>query len=461
MVKSKLDQGKLIKSIQQVLREKKLHLKIENDKQKSQLISDLSLKIHQSSELKEIIEIAVYGIQKILKSQLVTAYKITDSKQIEMIAQAKSLDLSGEYCQILEFDAITQQTVVTITNNENNSSRISVAIHLADPNTVNENRLWGILTADYPHPIDLTSEDIDLLENIVIQLGISIQQASLLQQLREDIKVRQKAQQDLAIAQHELREINKDLESRIQQRTEKLLETNQRLQINTAELQRSNQELEQYAYVASHDLRGPLRKIHSYSGLLIRRYGGQLDERADSYINSIQSNVNYMTQLISDLLEYSRIGKGQIEKEPVPLNDVLKKVLQNLDDLIRSSEACIMVNNHLPVIQGNLSQLRQLFQNLLENSLKYRSELSPEITIDFTSQDKSWQISICDNGIGIDPQFSERIFKIFQRLHLKEEYEGTGIGLAICKRVVEHHGGKIWIESQLGEGSIFYIELPK
>lgn len=233
----------------------------------------------------------------------------------------------------------------------------------------------------------------------------------------------------------------------------------QQLKALNTELVRSNQELEQFAYIASHDLREPLRKIKSYTDLLVKRYQGQLDEKADKYIAYITNGAERMQALITDLLTYSRVGKGELPKEPIDLHSVLHQTLSDLSRAIRENKAVITATP-LPTVNGNPRQMGQLLQNLISNAIKYRSTQSPEIQIKAVRQDHYWTISVQDNGIGIDPQFAERIFVIFQRLHAKDEYDGTGIGLAICKKIIERHGGQIWIESKLGRGTTFFFTLP-
>ncbi|MGF1515004.1 MAG: ATP-binding protein [Elainellaceae cyanobacterium] len=237
-------------------------------------------------------------------------------------------------------------------------------------------------------------------------------------------------------------------------------QSEQQLEQLNQELKRSNQELEHFAYIASHDLREPLRKIRSYSDLLVRRYEGELDERADKYIGYITDGTMRMMNLINDLLEYSRVGRGKLKAKSLPLETLLCQVIGDLQSQIEASQAEIHIHPDLPTVQGNEVQLRQLLQNLIGNSLKYRSDEAPKVFIDAAPVDKFWQISLSDNGIGIDPEFAERIFVVFQRLHVREAYEGTGIGLAVCKRIVEHHGGKIWVDSKVGKGSTFRFTLP-
>jgi PAS domain S-box-containing protein len=233
----------------------------------------------------------------------------------------------------------------------------------------------------------------------------------------------------------------------------------QALQQLTLDLQRSNQELEQFAYVASHDLQEPLRAITSYTQLLAKRYQGQLDEKADKYIYYVVDGATRMQQLIQDLLAYSRVGRYELKQQPTDCNAVLQQVQQNLQAAIAESNAVLTIDP-LPTIFADTVQVMQLFQNLVGNALKYRGDAPPTIRVSARQQSKAWVFSVQDNGIGIEPQYAERIFEIFQRLHTRREYEGTGLGLAICKKIVERHHGHLWVESQLGQGALFCFALP-
>jgi PAS domain S-box-containing protein len=227
-----------------------------------------------------------------------------------------------------------------------------------------------------------------------------------------------------------------------------------------AELKRSNAELEQFAYVASHDLQEPLRMVASYTQLLGRRYEAKLDQDAREFMSYIVDGATRMKQLIEDLLAYSRVGtKGQ-EFKPVALEAPLRRALFNLRAGIEEAGAAVTYDP-LPTAHGDEVQLGQLLQNLVGNALKFRSNSVPRIHIGVSEKNSEYQIEVRDNGIGIEPQYYERIFMVFQRLHNKGEYPGTGIGLAICKKVVERHGGRIWVESRAGAGSSFFFTLPK
>jgi PAS domain S-box-containing protein len=234
----------------------------------------------------------------------------------------------------------------------------------------------------------------------------------------------------------------------------------EQLALKAQELTRSNEELERFAYVASHDLQEPLRMVASYLQLLERRYDEQLDSAAKEFITFAVDGAARMKTLINDLLAYSRVNtKGQ-PFEQTNFNDVIQRVLMNLQPSITENQAKI-TSDDLPVIAADETQISQVFQNLIANAIKFRDERPPKIHIGIENFDAHWQFSVRDNGIGIEPEFFERIFVIFQRLHTRNEYSGTGIGLAISQRIVERHGGRIWIESKPGEGSTFFFTLPK
>jgi PAS domain S-box-containing protein len=226
------------------------------------------------------------------------------------------------------------------------------------------------------------------------------------------------------------------------------------------ELTRSNAELEQFAYVASHDLQEPLRMVASYTQLLARRYDDRLDKDAREFMAYIVDGASRMKQLIEDLLAYSRVGTKGIDFKRVSAEAALRRALFNLRSAIDETGA-VVTHDPMPTLPADEVQLGQLLQNLIGNALKFRSPAAPRVHIQTMESELDWQFEVRDNGIGIEPQYYERIFMVFQRLHNKGEYPGTGIGLAICKKVVERHGGRIWVESRPGEGSSFFFTLPK
>jgi len=285
-----------------------------------------------------------------------------------------------------------------------------------------------------------------------------------------DITERQKAEEH----KQELLEMEKQLTEELSATNEELMATTEELKTANEELiitqnhltdmveklKTSNRELEQFAYVASHDLQEPLRMVGSFTQLLKRRYKGKMDEDADDYIDFIIDGAQRMKDLIDDLLAFSRLNTQAREFEPVIMDVALNDVLNNLKTSITYNKAHISYDS-LPVVKADPSQINQLLQNLIANAIKFCGEGPPRIHISAEEQKEQWLFYVKDEGIGIDPQYQEQIFRIFKRLHTREEYEGTGIGLAICKRIVERHNGKIWVESELWKGSTFYFELPK
>lgn len=295
-------------------------------------------------------------------------------------------------------------------------------------------------------------------------------------------------------AEEELMRYRDHLECLVEERTTELTRTNEQLQQEVlerkqteakleetvAELARSNVELEQFAYVASHDLQEPLRMVASYMQLLAERYKGKLDASADEFIGYAVDGANRMKALLDDLLTYSRVGTRGMSLESTDCLAVLEDVLANLQVAIKESGA-VITHDVLPTIMADASQFVQLFQNLVSNAIKFRSKEPPRLHIsaksiaeggrrkaglkseirNLKSEIKDgWLFSVRDNGIGIEPEYAERIFQIFQRLHTRTEYSGTGVGLAICKKIVERHGGHIWVESEPGRGSTFYFTMP-
>jgi signal transduction histidine kinase len=304
-----------------------------------------------------------------------------------------------------------------------------------------------------------THDDQIVLTTLANQIAVAIENARLYSHLQRTLAA--------------LRQAHDELETRVIQRTADLAQANQALEEEikvrkhaeevihqyTRELERSNQELQQFAYVASHDLQEPLRMVSSYLQLLERRYREQLSDDARDFIDFAVDGAKRMQALIDDLLAYSRVGTRGKPFTPVALDQVVEHAVSNLGIALRETQATV-VYGELPVVEGDSTQLVQLFQNLIGNALKFHSNQPPRIRIIDCRQNGMAEISVADNGIGIDPDYAERIFLIFQRLHTREEYPGNGIGLAICKRIIERHGGKIWVDSKPGSGSTFHFTLP-
>ena len=225
------------------------------------------------------------------------------------------------------------------------------------------------------------------------------------------------------------------------------------------ELARSNADLEQFAYVASHDLQEPLRMVTAYTQLLAERYRGKLDENADKFIGYASEGAQRMQVLIQDLLAFSRVGRNGLVSGNVDCNSVMEEVLQTLTAAIQESGATV-THGDLPAVWADRTQVAQIFQNLIGNAIKFRGTAPPVISMQAEKADQRWLFRVSDNGIGIAPEYAQNIFVVFQRLHARSEYAGNGIGLAICKKIVERDGGRIWVESQSGSGSTFKFTLP-
>jgi PAS domain S-box-containing protein len=248
-------------------------------------------------------------------------------------------------------------------------------------------------------------------------------------------------------------------EAELRQTAEELARSNSELMRLTDELARSNSELEQFTHVASHDLQEPLRMVSSYTQLLARRYSGRLDEDADEFIAYAVDGANRMQGLIEDLLAYARVGSRGRELEPVDLQAIVTQLLESMSATLADSGGRVQVGE-LPMVMADPTQIRQLFQNLIGNAVKYRRDEPLLVEVSAELQDGDWTFRVRDNGIGFESQYAEQVFSMFKRLHTRVEYEGTGIGLAICKKIVDRHGGNIWAESEPGQGSTFAFTIP-
>ena len=245
----------------------------------------------------------------------------------------------------------------------------------------------------------------------------------------------------------------------VERRNRELRRVKERLEETNRELEASNERLEQFAYAASHDLQEPLRMVTSYLTLVEDRYGDELDEDGQEFIDYAVDGAERMRQMIDGLLAYSRVETQGEPFEPVDLETVLADVRQDLELRLEERDATVEVDG-LPTVEGDGHQLRQLFQNLLSNAVTYSGDDPPRIRVTAERNGSGWAVSVADDGIGIDPADQERIFEVFQRLHGREGHDGTGIGLAMCRRIVERHGGEISVDSEPGEGATFTVTLP-
>lgn len=437
LVKRKLTGDVLCRTIDSAIGQASLQKQLEKSQQQQQLLATTALQIRRFLDLAEILDATVTQVRRLLNCDRVVIYQFNPDMSGTIVAESvgknwkTSLDSqitdtcfqsrgATEYRQgrkqVLSniYEAGLSDCHLNLLEEFEVKANLVVPIVQVEREREQEfDRLWGLLICHQcDRPRQWQEDEINLLEGLATQIGIAIQQA----------------------------ELYKTLNLRVQ------------------ELARSNQDLEHFAYVASHDLREPLRKIKSFIELLAEDYRGQLDPTADKYINYIARGAERMQALISDLLTYSRVGKGELVLGPTDLNLLLERVKTDLSLIIEENNATI-VGDFLPIVEANPQLLDRVLQNLIANSLKFRSEADPIIKISARQQNGEWLISVCDNGIGIHPKYQERIFVIFQRLHGREKYPGTGLGLAICQKIIQRHGGRIWVESEPGKGSTFYFTL--
>jgi signal transduction histidine kinase len=345
---------------------------------------------------------------------------------------------------------------------------LPVRSYLAAPVVARSGEVIGGLFFGHEEAGVFTERSGRIIESITAQAAIAIENARLYTGMHSELTERRRAQE-------ELRELTETLEERVKDRTAKLEEANinlkhqieersraeRRLELANAALLASNRELQDFAYVASHDLQEPLRKIKTFGDLLRIEGSENLDRQSADYLDRMQSSASRMTDLISGLLEYSRIKTRGQPFECIDLNEVMDSVLSDLEVSVQESNARIEVDS-LPEIEADPVQMRQLFQNLISNALKFRkADMAPHVRISAAQEkDGLWCLTFRDNGIGFESEHAERIFSPFQRLHSRGDYEGTGMGLAICRRIVERHNGRIDAEGRLGEGATFVVHLP-
>ncbi|MBD2112171.1 MULTISPECIES: response regulator [Cyanophyceae] len=404
---------------------------LQRQNQRSHLFADVTLKIRQSLQIDDILQTAVTEVKTILQADRVLIYRLWPDGTGSGVAEA----VQPGFPQVLGM--VFPEEVFPIESKElYRRGRVRSLIDVAQDHVapclveflqqlevqaklvvpiLTQGDLWGLLIAHQcAGPRQWTVFETELLQQLADQIAIALTQAQLLEQ-----------------------------------------ETLQR-----QELARSNAELQQFAYIASHDLQEPLRMVTSYLQLLERRYKGQLDADADDFIQFAVDGALRMRTLINDLLTYSRIGTRGHAFELTSCTAAVEQAIANLKLAIEESEAVVTYPD-LPLVQADPTQLIQLFQNLISNAIKFHGEAPVHIAIAVNQMEDAWLFSVQDNGIGLDPQYADQVFVIFQRLNNRTHYPGTGIGLAVCKKIVERHGGKIWVEAELDQGSTFYFTIPQ
>ncbi|MEB3224262.1 MAG: ATP-binding protein [Synechococcus sp.] len=426
-------------SARDVTEERQLELTKMRYNRHQHMLASLTLKILRSWDMEKMLTTTVQELRKTLQADRVIFWEMLNDSEGKVTAEAIYPDVASMlHCHFPtaafdrgDFDLFRQGELQTCIDVEAAKFPLAHDAMLREYGVVayavlpvlvsavddpdGEPRLKGLICVQQCHfPQIWSADELHLLRQLINQICIALNQAELIQRQRH----------------------------------------------YTEELARSNQELEQFAYVASHDLQEPLQLVANYAQLLVRRQGDRLDERSQRYLYHITAGTHKMQTQIQDLLRYSRLNTRQSKLEPVAMGDCLQRAIANLKLKLKRTKAQLHYPEELPAVLGDGSQLQSLWQNLLGNAIKYRGDRHPEITINVVQRQNQWQFMVKDNGIGIDPQHQKRIFQIFQRLHTQEEYPGTGIGLAICQRIVKIHGGEIWVKSQPQAGATFYFTLP-
>ncbi|HIK15567.1 MAG TPA: response regulator [Leptolyngbyaceae cyanobacterium M33_DOE_097] len=415
----------------EVQERKQAEAALQRQNQRAQLFAEVTLKIRQSLQLDEVLRTTVTEVQNILQADRVLIYRLWPNGTGSGVAEAVQAGLPHVMGQTFPEEVFPDETrkqyrqgrmrkLEDVEHDQAISAclveflkQFWVKAKLVVP-ILTKHELWGLLIVHQcSGPRRWTEFETDLLQQLANQIGIALTQAQLLEQ-----------------------------------------ETLQR-----QELSRSNAELQQFAYIASHDLQEPLRMVTSYLQLIERRYKGQLDADADDFIQFAVDGAVRMRTLINDLLTYSRVGTQAHPFERMSCSKAVENAIANLKVAIEENQAVVTYQD-LPELEADSIQITQLFQNLISNAIKFRGRVQPQVAIEASHQDDVWRFAVKDNGIGIDPQYAERIFVIFQRLNNRVDYAGTGIGLAVCKKIVERHGGKIWVQSELGKGATFYFTIP-
>ena len=464
LVKGKLTPENLTSSVKNILQQHHLQSLLKKSFQQHQLIAETALRIRQSLDLSEILETAVREVRLLLDCDRVVIYQFAPDMSGDVVAESvksgwkrslgqKVIDTCFqeqgaaryERGETLVIDNIYEsrlsQCHIKLLEEFQVKANVVVPILLSpSPSKVNLN-LWGLLISHQCSGIRYwDTNEVELLDKLAVQLAIAIQQAELLGNLQSELNIRKKTENSLKDKALELEWANREL-----------------LKIASL-LKKRNQELDHFAYVTSHDLKAPLRAIANLATWLGEDLDGQIPEENQQQLQLMKSRVNRMDGLIQGLLEYSRVGRNNIPAKIVNVGDLIQDAINSLSP---PPEFEIVVADDLPTLKTEALLLQQVFSNLISNAIKYHPQKKGRIVISAIDRGEFYEFSVTDDGLGIEPQYHERIFTIFQTLQARDTFESTGIGLSIVKKIVEGQGGKIWVESQLGEGATFHFTWSK
>ncbi len=464
LIKGKLTPETLTISIKNVLQQYHLQSLLAKSLQQQQLIAETALRIRQSLDLSEILDTAVREVQLLLNCDRVVIYEFALDMSGDVVAESvkpgwkesfgeKIIDTCfqdngaaryerGETLAINNiYESGLSQCHIKLLEEFQVKANAIVPILLSPSPSKDNSSLWGLLIAHQCSDIrHWETNEVELLDKLGVQLAIAIQQAELLGDLQSELNTRKKA------------------ENSLREKALQLEWANQELLKITSLLKKRNQELDHFAYVTSHDLKAPLRAIANLATWLSEDLEGQIPEENQQQLQLMQSRVKRMDGLIQGLLEYSRVGRKNTPAKIVNVGDLVNEAI---DSLSPPPGFEIVVDPNMPTLKTEALLLQQVFSNLISNAIKYHPQQEGKITVSVKEQDEFYQFAVADDGLGIEPQYHDRIFTIFQTLQARDTFESTGIGLSIVKKIVEGQGGKIWVESQLGEGATFYFTWRK
>ncbi|MEL6440993.1 MAG: ATP-binding protein [Cyanobacteria bacterium J06621_8] len=464
LVKGRLTLEILTISVKNVLQQHNLQFLLNKSLQQQQLIAETALRIRQSLDLSSILDTAVREVQLLLDCDRVVIYQFALDMSGDIVAESvKSgwkrslgknvIDTCFQDCGATRYERGETLAVDNIYKSKLSQCHIKlledfqvkanavVPILLSPSGSQDNSVLWGLLIAhqccDFHH---WETDEVELLDKLGVQLAIAIKQGELLANLKTELDIRA------------------ETEHALQEKAQELSWANQELLKITSLLKKRNQELDHFAYVTSHDLKAPLRAIANLAAWLGEDLEGQIPAENQQQLQLMQSRVERMDNLIKGLLEYSRVGRSQTPTRIVNVRDLINEAI---DSLSPPPGFEMIVEANMPTIKTEALLLQQVFSNLIGNGIKYHPQDRGKIIISVQKQDKFYQFAVVDDGLGMEPQYHERIFTIFQTLQARDKLESTGIGLSIVKKIVEGQGGKIWVESQLGDGATFYFTWQK